>query len=83
MTNEKREILEKLAKGEFQRSVLYDLLNGHEIRFSDYMDGTTYYSSYIRSFSNLISRMEKSGLKIEWKPGKLGGFWSSTAKIIN
>jgi hypothetical protein len=82
MTKEqKNELIRKLAKGRFQYHVLYDLLNGYEVTFCDYVSSTRWYASYVKSFENIISRLKEEGYQVKIKKGKLGGYWTATAKI--
>lgn len=79
---DKQELL-KLAKGRRQREWVELLLVGttHPVTALK-GKARTYSGSYLRSFDNLISRLEAAGVEIEKKPGPRGGYWSTTYRIV-
>ncbi|MFS0643711.1 hypothetical protein [Siminovitchia sp. 179-K 8D1 HS] len=74
--------IEKVARGHVQKSMAYDLLNGHKIVFCDYIASKRYYAQYIDSFLSLFARFEQEGLRIKMEMGKYGGYWTATAMIV-
>lgn len=86
MTKEKIQILEKVARGSWQRGIVNDFIRDGEtpspFRFLA-GEAKRWELKYRESFFNLIRRIEKSGINIEVTPGPRGGEYLATYKIIN
>jgi hypothetical protein len=77
---------QRLAKGQWQASILEELLAGRNIinPISCLQGKAKNWSlSYQRSFNALLDRLNQAGYQIECTAGVRGGMWGAHYRIIN
>lgn len=81
---EKKELIEEVAQGHSQWSVLYDLVTyGVTSELNAYMKAPRHSANYVRSYQNAIKRLQdRITDHVEHVPGIYGGGWTSYFKIV-
>mgnify|MGYP001441040555 CR=1 FL=1 len=74
----------KIARGHWQAGLWEDMLRGEAVMPFAGIRGRAreYADCYRESFFNMLSRAEAAGFRVESKPGKLGGLWGSSYRIV-
>ncbi len=85
MSEQKRNELVKCARGNWQYSIVSDMIRYGTIAnpVSDLKgNAKNYQGRYQKSFDNLLNRLKKSGCKIGVQRGIRGGMWGATFTLV-
>jgi hypothetical protein len=74
-----------VARGCYQQDIYTMLVNGEAVSSpSRHLKGNAarYAGRYAASFANLLGRMAEVGMPVQRTPGKLGGEWGATYRLV-
>lgn len=83
MTNQNKQAIMQAARGHWQKTIVYGLMQGSISNPISSLQGKakSYSGRYQASFNNLIARIRQSGVIVQVQKGKRGGMYGATYTV--